>query len=406
MAVLTGTEGPDKEGATLARVDLTGADVIDAHSHPFRTQDLLDRDPRTFETRCMFLGTALLSSNHANHEAASFVEELTETTMFGLALRRWMAAHLGCEPTKEAVVAARDAALRADSPGYIRALLGSEQVVAVVADEGYPQPTIPREDFEAALGGVPVHRVGRIEPWIVDAREEGTFNGTVQRFEEAVNVAGGDPRLIAYKTIIAYRTGLDVTDPSPVEAAAAYDRWRADGWRETREHAKPVRDFLLRRAFVLAKEHDRVFHVHVGAGDPDVNLTHARPQDAFAFFVEHQDIPIVMIHSGWPWVAEATYVGTVLPNVYLDLSELVPWGWGQIDWSLEMILGSVPAAKVLHGSDQSSEPEMHPVSARLVRQALERVLGTFVDRDFLSVADAESIGRGVLAGNVRRLHGI
>ena len=57
-----------------------------------------------------------------------------------------------------------------------------------------------------------------------------------------------------------------------------------------REHAKPVRDFLLRRAFALAKEHDRVFHVHVGAGDPDVNLTHATPQDAFSFFVEHQDI--------------------------------------------------------------------------------------------------------------------
>jgi len=36
----------------------------------------------------------------------------------------------------------------------------------------------------------------------------------------------------------------------------------------------------------------------------------------------------------------------------------------------------------------------------------ERVLGTFVDRDYLSVSDAESIGRGVLAGNVRKLHGI
>ena len=388
------------------KIDLTGADVVDAHCHPFRTQDLLDRDPNAFETRCMFLGTALLSSNHANLELASFAEELTETTMFGLALRRWIAAHLGCEPTKDAIVAARDAALRADPARYVRGLLESEHIVAVVADEGYPQPTISRDEFEVALGGVPVHRVGRIEPWIVDARDEGTFDATVQRFEHAVHSAGEDPRLIAYKTIIAYRTGLDVSDPSSSDAAAAYDRWRDDEWRETREHAKPVRDFLLRRAFALAKEHDRVFHVHVGAGDPDVNLVHAKPQDAFSFFVEHQDIPIVMIHSGWPWVAEATYVGTVLPNVYLDLSELVPWGWGQIDWSLEMILGSVPAAKVFHGCDQSSEPEMFPVSARLVREALQRVLGAFADRDFLSVGDAESIGRSVLADNVRKLHGI
>jgi uncharacterized protein len=388
------------------QIDLTGADVVDAHCHPFRSQDLLDRDPNAFETRCMFLGTALLSSGHADHDLASLVEELTETTMFGLALRRWLAARFGCEPTKEAVVAARDAALRADPPGYVRGLLEAENIVAVVADEGYPQPTIPREDFEAALGGLPVHRVGRIEPWIVEARQESTFDGAVQRFEEAVHAGGNDPRLIAFKTIIAYRTGLDVTDPSSSEAARAFDRWRDDGWRETREHAKPVRDFLLRRAFALAKEHDRVFHVHVGAGDPDVDLVHASPKDAFSFFVEHQDIPIVMIHSGWPWVAEATYVPTVLPNVFLDLSELVPWGWGQIDWSLEMILGSVAGAKVFHGCDESSEPEMFPVSARLVREALERVLGTFVDRDYLSVGDAETIGRGVLAENVRRLHGI
>jgi uncharacterized protein len=388
------------------RIDLTGADVVDAHCHPFRTQDLLDRDPSAFETRCMFLGTALMSSNHANHELAAFAEELTESTMFGLALRRWLARHLGCEPTKEDVVRARDEALRGDPPRYVRGLLESERVVAVVADEGYPQPTIPRADFEAALGGIPVHRVGRIEPWIVTAREVGTFEDAVGAFESQANDAGNDPRLIAYKTIIAYRTGLDITDPSSADASAAFERWRSDDWRESREHAKPVRDFLLRRAFAIAKEHDRVFHVHVGAGDPDVNLTHAKPQDVFAFFVEHQDIPIVMIHSGWPWVAEATYVPTVLPNVYLDLSELVPWGWGQIDHSLEMILGAVPGAKVMHGCDESSEPEMFPVSARLVREALERVLGAFVDRDFLSEHDAESIGRGVLADNVRRLHGI
>ena len=116
-------------------------------------------------------------------------------------------------------------------PRYVRGLLESEGFVAVVADEGYPQPTIAREEFEAALGGVTVHRVGRIEPWIVEAREEGTFDGLVQRFEATANEAADDPLLIGFKSIIAYRTGLDVTDPSSSDAAAAFDRWRADGWR-------------------------------------------------------------------------------------------------------------------------------------------------------------------------------
>ena len=59
------------------KIDLTGADVVDAHCHGFRSQDLLDRDPTAFETRCMFLGTALLSSGHSNHDLAAFAEMLT-----------------------------------------------------------------------------------------------------------------------------------------------------------------------------------------------------------------------------------------------------------------------------------------------------------------------------------------
>lgn len=390
----------------MRSIDLSEAEVVDAHCHPYRIEDLLGRDPATFETRNMFLGTALLSSGHADHSAAAFVDRLTDSTVFGLALRRWLAAYLDCEPTKEAVAEARDAAFRSDPAGYARGLLDDERIVAVFAEEGYPQPTIPREEFQAALGGVTVHRVGRIEPWILEAREAGTFDGTVDRFEEICREAAADPRFAAYKTIIAYRTGLDVTDPSVDEARAAYERWHDDGWAETREDAKPVRDFLLRYAIGIAKDVDRPFHIHVGGGDPDINLAHARPQDVFPLLVEHQDLPVVLIHTGYPWVREAAYVASVLPRVYLEISELVPWGFGQVDAALEAILGAVPGAKVLHGSDEASEPEMFWVSARLVRRALERVLTGFAERDYLAPDEAERIGRGVLAENVRALHGV
>jgi len=389
----------------MSTVRLTDAEVVDAHCHPYRVEDLLGRDPSTFETRCMFLGTALLSSRKIDQGLAALTHELTETTLFGLALRRWLAGHLGCEPTMEAVAAARDQALRRDPAQYARGLLDDERIVAVVAEEGYPQPAIPREEFEDALGGITVYRVGRIEPWILESREAGSFESALARFEEIVTEAAADPHLVAFKTIIAYRTGLDVTDPTRQDTASAFDRWRDGGWMESRGDAKTVRDFLLRRALQLSSEHDRPFHIHVGGGDPDINLRHARPRDVFPLLLDHQNVPIVLIHAGYPWVEEAAYVASVLPNVYLDISELVPWGWGQIDAALTTILGAVPGAKVLHGSDEASEPEMFWASARLVRAALERVLSAFVDRDYLSVGDGERIGRAVLADNVRRLHG-
>jgi predicted TIM-barrel fold metal-dependent hydrolase len=390
----------------LPRIDLRDAEVVDAHCHPYRISDLLARDPATFDTRCMFLGTSLLSSNHAEHGLATFVDGLTDSTAFGLTLRRWLGTHFDCEPTKEAVTVARDAALRADPVAYAKGLLDDEHIVAVLAEEGYPQPTIPRKEFEAALGGTTVHRVGRIEPWIQKAREEGGFDASVARFDAILDDAAADPWLVGYKSIIAYRTGLDIGDPTPSEAAVAYERWKADGWRETREHAKPVRDFLFRRALAKCREHDRIFHLHVGGGDPDINMRYAKPEDVFPVLVEHQDVPIILIHTGYPWIVEASYVANVLPNVYLEISELVPWGWSQIDWALEALVGSVPAAKILHGSDEASEPEVFWASARLVRHALERVLGAFVERDWLTTDEAERFGRGVLADNVRRLHGV
>lgn len=390
----------------MTKVDLSDAEVVDAHSHPYRIEELLERDPATFVTRNMLLGLTMLSSNHANHELETFVDQLTDTTVFGLALQRWLAAYLGCENTKEAVAAARADAFRADPAGYARKLLDDEHIVAVFAEEGYPQPTIPREDFEDALGGVTVHRVGRVEPWILDAREAGTFDGMVDAFEAVVNEAAADPHLVAYKTIIAYRTGLDITDPTPAEAAAGYEAWKSAGWAESRATSKRVRDFLFRRSLDLARRHDRPFHVHVGGGDPDINMQHARPQDVFPLLVERQDLPIVLIHTGYPWVAEAAYIAQILPNVYLELSELVPWAWGQIDGALETLLGAVPGAKLLHGSDEASEPEIFWASARLTRRALERVLSSLIERDYLTGSEADRIGRGILADNVRTLHGV
>ena len=66
----------------------------------------------------------------------------------------------------------------------------------------------------------------------------------------------------------------------------------------------------------------------------------------------------------------------------------------------------VPTAKLLYASDQASEPEVFWISARLARRSLERVLDGLVERDFLRVGEAETIGRGILADNTRRLHGL
>jgi predicted TIM-barrel fold metal-dependent hydrolase len=388
----------------MADVDLGDVGIVDAHTHPYRLDDLLAKGSEGFDTRMMFLGEAFHSSSSVHEDLWPVADAMTDSTVFALAVRRWLAVHLDCAPTREAVAAAREAALRADAVGYTKGLLDAAGVVAVLSDEGFPQPPISPEEFTATIG-VTVHRVCRLEPWILQHRS-GSFEDLVSGVEQEATYAAADPNCVAYKSVVAYRTGLDIGDPSSSDAAAAFARWRSDDWNETREHAKPVRDFLIRRALAVAKANDRPFHFHCGGGDPDINLAYAGPTSIFRLLIDVQDQPVVLVHSGYPWIREAAYIASVLPNVSLELSELIPWGWGQVEWALEMLVGTVPAAKLLYGSDEAGEPEAFWASALLARSALERVLSRFVERDYVSVSEAEALGRLVLADACRRLHGI
>ncbi len=385
------------------RVDLSDARIVDAHTHPYRLEDLRARPSEGFDTRLMFLGESFLSSSQMHEGLWPVADAFTESTVYGIALHRWLAVHLGCEPTRAAITAARSEAIAKDAVGYTKSLLEAAGVVEVLADEGYPQPPIAADEFAATIG-IPVHRIARLEPWILQHRE-GAFDDLVAGIEAEAAKAASDTNCVAYKSIVAYRTGLDVGHPGPSEAKDAFGRWREDGWRESREHAKPVRDFLIRRALAAAAANDRPFHFHCGGGDPDIDLDHAGPRGLFPLLLDHQDQAIVLVHSGWPWVEEAAYIASALPNVYLELSELIPWGWGQVEPAMEVIVGSVPAAKVMYGSDEAGEPEAFWISARMARAALERVLSRFVERDYLASSDAEHLGRLILGESCRTLHG-
>jgi len=389
-----------------ARVDLSGSGVIDDHCHGFRIEDLLDLDATGWEDRLTMMGMCFLSSGQTDERLARQVTHLREDTVFALAARRWLAAYLDVEPSPDAVSRARADAFSADPQGYVGGLMADQRIEAVIADDGFPQPAVDRAAFERALG-VPVYRVARIEPVIVELQQADLgWPDFEAGFEGALDRAAADPCLVGFKSIIAYRTGLDVGDPDAAAAAAAYDHWRAAGWPKDRGPGKVVRDYLLKATLRACRRHDRVMHLHCGGGDPDIVLAHVRPVDVYQLLHDHMAQPIVLIHGGYPWLAEAAYIASILPFVYVDLSEFLPWAALGVDRELEMLLGTVPTAKLLYGSDEASEPEVFWVSARLAREALERVLTDAVERDFLTPEQAVRIGRGVLAENTRRLHGL
>jgi len=385
-------------------VDLSEVPVVDAHCHGFEAKALLSREPDGWQDRITVMGMCFESSLTIDRSLAGLVSKMTEGTVFALLGRRWLGEFLGCTP--EDVPRVRHAALEADPKGYISRLLADEHLVGLFVDDGYPQPQVNLDELEA-LVSTSVYRVARIEPLINEARSAtNTMDDLEAAFRALLEETAEDPRCVAYKTVIAYRTGLDVGDPTKEEIAESYRRWRDAGWKDGRDTSKAVRDHLLNVTLEVASRQDRPVHIHSGAGDPDVVLSHARPANLGPLLKRFSAQPVVLIHSGYPWLEEATYLASIYPMVYLDLSLLVPWATLDVDRGLGLVLGSVPTNKVLHGSDEASEPEVAWISARLARAALERVLGGAVERDYLTLGEAERIGQAVLADNALRLHGL
>jgi predicted TIM-barrel fold metal-dependent hydrolase len=382
---------------------LDGTTVVDVHCHGWHSDEVAAAPQHGFLDRITMLGMCLMSSGLEDEGLREILELTTDSSPIAVAMADRLAAVLGCEPTRASLADARARAL--SDPGYLRGLWRDAGVSGLIMDDGYPLPRIDGP----ALGkevGLPVHRVCRIEPVITDHRDTaGGYAELEDAFTAALEqaLAGG---AIAFKSVIAYRTGLDVAEWSVSERETAFAAWRTDGWRETRDHAKPVRDSLLVRTLAVARSAGVPVHVHCGGGDPSIVLDHARPSDVFPLLSRHMGQPVVLIHSGWPWVEEGAYVASILPHVYLDTSLSTPWASLAIDSRLEILLGIAPPAKVMYGSDEASEPEVIWLSALLAREALGRVLETGIERRQLNREAAGRIGAGVLGGNARRLHGL
>ena len=155
------------------------------------------------------LGMCVLTSGGDPAAYAEVLARATASTPLALALLARLGAKLGCEPTNEAVSAARLERLRADATGYLQELWRDARIEGLVVDEGFPLPIIPCADLQREAG-VPVHRVVRIEPWI--AEERGGADG-YDELEDALSArleAAAADGAVAFKSVIAYRTGLDI----------------------------------------------------------------------------------------------------------------------------------------------------------------------------------------------------
>jgi predicted TIM-barrel fold metal-dependent hydrolase len=378
----------------MGPIDLAHIPVVDNHCHGlYRDQQFADA----------LVWLRLFTESYD----PVLAREHVATMVFYRRLMRDLAAFLGCEPTEDAVLAAR-AAIPQDE--LIERLLRAANIEALIIDQGYP----PREQL---MPDAEVGRLGDCRTYPL-LRLEILMQDLIAAYPRLVDViaalraALGDVRSRGYvglKSIAAYRTGLAIRrwEPGAVEASFAEARRQVEATGSVRLAHQPLLDTLLHVAFIEAARQELPVQFHVGYGDTDADLLLANPLHLRAVLEEptYRAAPMVLLHECYPYTREGAYLAAVYGNVYLDLSYGIPFlSEGEMLAFTRAALGVAPLSKLLYSSDGVGIAEVHWLSAIAGRCVLGRALGELVESSELSVGEAEAAGRAILRENAQRLY--
>lgn len=369
-------------------MDLAELAVVDGHAHPL-LPDISTVSAEPF----VDLFTEGRPGSMAGH---------VEHTRFLQRTLRDLGRRLGCDPTVAAVLARRRT-LGADAAV---AMMTGSRVAALLVDTGYPPDAMSVREMRALLPCA-VHEVFRIETSAQRLLTHGLpLEDFLTAFDRELRAAA--ERSVAFKSIIAYRSGLAIQEWRNDDVAAAYrratDRLRREG--SARLVDKPLLDALFARTLEAARETGRPLQIHAGFGDPDIDLLQANPL-LLRPLLENQrwaGIRIVLLHMAYPYFREAAFMSAVWPQVWLDLSLALPFlGTGAVGPLIE-ILALAPASKLMYGSDVRGLPELFALAASWGREALGEALDWLGRREGLGEDETRAIARRILSENAEALY--
>ncbi|QEU95135.1 amidohydrolase family protein [Streptomyces kanamyceticus] len=315
-------------------------------------------------------------------------------TQTGFAVRRWCPPLLGleqhCPPAR---YLARRRELGVLESG--RRLLRGSGITTYLVDTGLPGDlTGPGE--MASTGDAEAREIVRLELLAEQVADtSGTADSFLANLAESVHAAAGEA--VAFTSVAGVRIPLALAaePPGPGEVRGAVGRWLA-GRQVGGELTDPV---LLRHLLWIAVASGRPLQLHAGAGDPQTYF------GDFARATAGLGTDLVLLH-GYPYHRSAAHLASFFPHVYADLGPALVRTGARAAAVLAEILELAPFGKLLFSSGAHGLPELHVVGASLFREALGRVLGTWVAEGAWSLGDAQRVAGLIAAGNARRVYGL
>ncbi|KAJ5780430.1 hypothetical protein N7457_005590 [Penicillium paradoxum] len=385
--------------------------LIDNHAH-----NLLKRESATdYDTYPL---EAIVSKAHGR------ALENSRTTLPLLRATNQLAELYGspCADWDE-VQSAHDRCVREDYDGLIRKSLEGTHTL-LLDDLLGDDEDIESSSWHDSFTVSPTKRIVRIESvaesqilQIASSERkpgETVWNNFRQRFQDAISEALDDPNVVAFKSVVCYRTGLDVDPYSSDDLTLGGSLLRTLDSGTTRSgfrvEDKPLCDWLVQQtlkaiSFKKKAGVSKPLQFHTGLGDNDMNLLRANPAYLQPLIAQYNDADVVLLHSAYPYTREAGYLASVYPNVYLDLGEVFPMvsreGQEKI---LRESLELAPTNRLLWSTDGHFHPESLWLANRQFRQALEKVLVDYVQHGDYTSPQAMKVAADILFYNANRLY--
>lgn len=350
--------------------------LLDHHAHPLLRWEVACDSPYSAAFTEGY--DPQVESHHARH------------ALYFLRSQKDMAELLDCAPSE---VEARRLELGQEPLAEL--CFRAAGVEALLLDDGLMPGQVVDLDWHRRY--TPTYRVLRVE-WLAESLmgEAKDFQDFRDRFR-----AGLETEAVAYKSIAAYRSGLEVKETPADEAQAAYRRTRG------RIVEKPLIDFLFHETLQVARSNGRPLQIHTGFGDPDLDLRLANPLHLRAAIEAYPKVPFVLLHAGYPFVRETGFLASVYPNAHADFGLTVPFlSVSGMVAVLSELLELTPFTKLLYSSDASRVPDLFYLGALWGRRCLATVLESCLAQGELSANQAERYAAWILAENARGLYRI
>ncbi|KIW50071.1 hypothetical protein PV05_11692 [Exophiala xenobiotica] len=405
--------------------------IIDNHAHNMLTEENSFGSP-DYPFEC-------ITSEAQGHALTDHVH----TSLAHMRGIKDLAAFYQCPETLQDVKACRYEWVRRDYAGLIKRCF--EGTHAIMMDDGLsPEiihpftwhrqfvPTVSRivrieavasELLESLAHAAGFMRVGLDADWDISQTESFLvrFN-TV--FRNHIRTLANDPNVRGFKSVICYRTGLDIglesrknfrphqslTDSVLLQSFHHFLQ-RAVRDSKYRIAQKEVNDFLVVAVCdVLEKLVDTdgenlPFQFHTGLGDTDINLVKANPAYMQPLIEAFPQVDFVILHSSYPYTREAGYLAANFSNAWLDIGEVFPMLSRDGEESvLRQALELTPSSKILWSTDGHFYPETYWLANKHFREALEKLLTSYVAAGDISVPQAIDIAVDIMFWNSNSLY--